>query len=132
MPYPKSLESGALCQPADSFQDGSSSGSFGGFSRSASIEKDAVETELERMVFGDDAGFQQELKKRVGITKDFSLGQLKIDASDKEIEDQDLFRGVDDADVRLPCQLHLDKVGILIFSQAFFYRPRAFSRTFSQ
>ncbi|KAI4216818.1 MAG: hypothetical protein LQ351_000767 [Letrouitia transgressa] len=130
MPYPKSLESGALCQPADSFQDGSSSGSFGGFSRSASIEKDAVETELERMVFGDDAGFQQELKKRVGITKDFSLGQLKIDASDKEIEDQDLFRGVDDADLFFidpgPSAVHLVNRDAVVADKSREHSPDAY------
>lgn len=106
MPHSKSYESEILRQPTDIFQDDSSSDSFGGFSSNASIEKDAVETELERMVFGDDAGFQQELKKRAGATKDFSLSQPKTDASDEEIEDQDLFRDVDDADVRLPRQLH--------------------------
>ncbi|KAL9046145.1 MAG: hypothetical protein Q9214_000948, partial [Letrouitia sp. 1 TL-2023] len=99
MPHSKSHESGILRQPIDPIQDDKSSDSFGSFSSSASVEKDAVETELERMVFGDDAGFQQELRNRAGATKDFSLGQPKIGASEDEIEDQDLFRGVDDADL---------------------------------
>ena len=66
-----------------------------------SMEKDDTETELEKLVFGDDAGFQEGLKYHghklytsAGKSKDLVRPKSNKDAEEEDIE------GVQDSDVR--------------------------------
>ena len=65
------------------------------------MEKDETELELEKLVFGDDAGFREGLKQyRNGITDSFDSASDKdiVAGSATEAEEEDL-DAVDDADV---------------------------------
>lgn len=85
----------ALLQPYDS------DSSFNGFNSDDSIEKDKTELELEKLVFGDEAGFQEGLstyeRKYHTVENDLEGGD-RLDDGQVE-EDQEGLEGLDDADV---------------------------------
>lgn len=66
--------------------------------------KDAIELELERLVFGDDAGFQDEIKAYKHVVSDLDYSEiedegenwLSVDSGDDKVTD---LQQLDDADV---------------------------------
>lgn len=85
----------ALLQPHDS------DSSFNGFNSDDSMEKDKTELELEKLVFGDEAGFQKGLSthERKDHTAEHGLvGGDHLDDAQVE-QDQEGLEGLDDADV---------------------------------
>ena len=85
----------ALPQPHDS------DSSFNDFDSDVSTEKDKSELELEKLVFGDEAGFQEGLsnyeRKYHTVEHDLVVGEHLDD--DQVERDQEGLKGLDDADV---------------------------------
>lgn len=86
----------SLLQPHDS------DSSFNGFDSDDSSEKDKTELELEKLVFGDEAGFQEGIstyeRKYHTAEHDLVVGGENSDEYQVE-QDQEGLEGVDDADV---------------------------------
>lgn len=86
----------ALPQPHES------DSSFNGFDSDDSTEKDKTELELEKLVFGDEAGFQEGIRtyERKYHTAEHNLVVGGENLDDYQVEhDQEGLEGVDDADV---------------------------------
>lgn len=85
----------ALPQPDDS------DSSFNGFDSDDSIEKDKTELELEKLVFGDEAGFQEGIstyEQKYHTTEHGLVGGEYLD-NDQIGQDQEGLEDVDDVDV---------------------------------
>lgn len=84
-----------LPQPYDS------DSSFNGFNSDNSIQKDKTELELEKLVFGDEAGFQEGLNtyERKYHTAKQELVRGDHSDDDQAEQDQEGLEGLDDADV---------------------------------
>lgn len=85
----------ALTQPYDS------DSSFNGFDSDVSTEKDKTELELEKLVFGDETGFQEEIstyQRKYHTTEHDLLGGEYL-GDDQVEQDQEGLENVDDADV---------------------------------
>lgn len=86
--------------PVSSRQDGSSD-SFVGYDSDISIEKDETELRLEKILFGDNVGFHEDLKyhqKGVGAAGENGDVDLHAD-SDENTAPEAGMEGIDDADV---------------------------------
>lgn len=85
-----------LRQPHDS------GSSFNGFDSDDSSEKDKTELELEKLVFGDEAGFQEGIStyERKYYTAEHDLVVRDENSDEYQVgQDQEGLEGVDDADV---------------------------------
>lgn len=82
----------ALLHPHDS------DSSFNGFNSDDSMEKDKTELELEKLVFGDEAGFQKGLSTHERTAEHGLEGGDHLDDAQVE-QDQEGLEGLDDADV---------------------------------
>ena len=79
-------------------RDGQPSNDFEVFTSDEEEDKDSTELELEKAVFGDDAGFHEGLKAH-GVTRDNDK-RNNIAQEDRDDEAEDDIRDIDDADVR--------------------------------
>ena len=73
--------------------------------------KDEIESKLEKLVFGDDLGFQEALKSHKESIKSQSIGKVgnfQADDDDATKDQDQVIHDVDDADVggRVPINLH--------------------------
>lgn len=82
----------AAQQPTPPAHDGSDEGSDVEIVTEGALEKDEAEEELERLVFGDSAGFREGLK-------DFNLDDGEAEEGEDESASEDGLAGMDDADV---------------------------------
>lgn len=75
---------------------------YDGSDSDGSPEKDKTELELEKLVFGDEAGFHQSLSAYERDTHGLKSDAISKDQSDngEEKQDDEGIEGVDDADVR--------------------------------
>lgn len=73
---------------------------FEGFENDTDTDKDSTELELEKAVFGDEAGFYQRLKEH-GLTGDDPQQPIAIQREVRDEIEEDIqdIRDVDDADV---------------------------------
>lgn len=96
----RSRQSTAPIAASPTFDD--SDPSVEGIDSEASLEKDETELELEKLVFGDEAGFQEGLsayqRKSYIIDQEGREGAQRGDDQLEELEEG--IEGVDDADVR--------------------------------
>lgn len=84
------------------------SDSHHGFESDETVEKDETELELEKLVFGDDAGFRAALNadRRDTFSKKSSEKAAEALYDEVETVSEDGFNEVDDADVRLNYHFH--------------------------
>lgn len=78
-----------------------SDSSFNGFNSDDSMDKDKTELELEKLVFGDEAGFQEGLsthERKYHTAEQVLVGGDHLDDAQVE-QDQEGLEGLDDADV---------------------------------
>lgn len=78
-----------------------SDSSFNGFDSDDSTEKDKTELELEKLVFGDEAGFQEGIstyERKYHTAEHDLVGDEHLDGDQVE-QDQEGLENVDDADV---------------------------------
>ena len=75
-----------------------SDSSFEGIHRDDSLEKDKLELELEKVVFGDEVGFQRGLDAHGQSSHSIESGGEEEEG--QLVEEEAGFEGVDDADVR--------------------------------
>ena len=93
---------GSTQQPTPPTQD-EHSDSYSGFESNDPMEKDETELELEKAVFGDEAGFLEELAShRLGTA---AYSPESAEAASEEEKD---FEGVDDADASFSGALCVD------------------------
>lgn len=86
--------------PQPSRQDGSSDSSVG-YDSDASIEKDDTELRLEKILFGDNVGFHEDLKnhqKGVGAAGENGDVEFQPDSGENTAPEAEM-EGIDDADV---------------------------------
>ena len=83
---------------------------FEGVHSDGAMEKDDIELELEKYVFGDDAGFHEDIKLHQGDALSRIAFEMEDeqDAKQSSAEDEAL-QGVDDADVRSVTNWHVSR-----------------------
>ena len=82
------------------------------------VEKDEKEIELEKLIFGDDAGFRDRVRLYGGSNVHLDSKPLLDKGAGllEETEENDDFQDLDDADVRLILPCILNWTDILTFS----------------